>query len=435
MQAVIKKSFLYAPLSYSFFGLILVVDQLLIPMFHFSGIPFKISYLTCGLWLINFLVKSNRNEYEDKEFKFFVYPIIIIMICGVLGEIYFNGWWRSDGLEPLVRNLLIYILAILSFGLGLSCKKFDINWLIPIILTAIFLNFAFIFFKFELPSWLVNFYYSERYIADFAGLGLLDAQSILELARPRGLFPNPNGSAFLVNIISLFIYLGIRNKLCSPPNPMVYFLIILLPIVLCGLLASRGEFVSSLILSFLHIRSALKVNKKYSLKLIAFFTFIPIFLGSYLVNKIDISEFQNNIERAFSVVQIINNTGDDIDEETKSLSSIARPLQVFIPAFERFKISPIFGSGFATDSSHQSFKEGTDYFHNDWFRLIVTSGILGLLAMLWLINRFILILGWPALIPFVFPGMINTFLLNIPAVMFYFFMVGLIRSRIKSSES
>ena len=41
--------------------------------------------------------------------------------------------------------------------------------------------------------------------------------------------------------------------------------------------------------------------------------------------------------------------------------------------------------------------------------------------MLWIIWRFVLFLGWPVLIPFILPGLVNTFLLNIPAVMFFFF--------------
>ena len=83
--------------------------------------------------------------------------------------------------------------------------------------TAIVLNFLFIVFKFQLPSWLINFYYSEIYVEALSGLGLTDQRSVLELARPRGLFPNPNGSAFLVNIISLFIFLCYRNKVIKLP--------------------------------------------------------------------------------------------------------------------------------------------------------------------------------------------------------------------------
>lgn len=435
MQILIKKNSLKFPLTFKFFGLILVIDQLLLPMFHFSGVPFKISYFLCSLWFASFLIKKDRNKFEDKEFKAFAYPIIIIIFCGVLGEIFFSGLFQSGGQEPLTRSLLIYTLMIFSFGLGLSSQKFNINWLIPILLTAIFLNFCFIFFKFQLPSWLINIYYSSEYIDDFANLGLTDAKSILELARPRGLFPNPNGSAFLVNIISLFIYIGIKKKLCDSPSPLIYFLVIILPIVLCILLASRGEFIVSLILGYLHFKLAFKFNKKHAIKLLGISLLAPILFGTYIINKVDISDFKSNIDRAFSIVEILNNTGSDVDDETKYLSSIARPLQVFIPAFERFKVSPVFGSGFAADPSQNYFNEGTDFFHNDWFRLIVTSGIIGFLTMLWILNRFVFVLGWPALIPFVLPGMVNSFLLNIPAVMFYFFMIALLRSKVRNYEN
>ena len=434
---LIKKSYLYFPLTFAFFGLFLAIDQLLLPMFHFSGLPFKISYFLCGLWFIDFLMKTDRSEYLDKEFKDFCYPIFIIMACSILGELLFNAWWTADSQEPLFRSLIIYILMLFSFGLGLSSKNFNINWLTVILLVSIFLNLLFIVFKFQLPSWLINFYYSSEYVNAFSqgSLGLSDAQSILELSRPRGLFPNPNGSAFLVNIISLFIFIGVNKKVCNIPSPVTYILIILMPIILSTLLASRGEFIVSLLLGFLHMKKIFKVNRNYSLKFISFLLLIPLFLGSYLATKVDMEEFQHNIDRAFSVFQIINNIDDGVDQDTRDLGSIARPLLTLKDAYERFRISPIFGSGYAKDSSHYSYEVGTDHFHNDWFRLLATSGIIGFLAMLWIINRFVLVLGWPALIPFVLPGMINSFLLNIPAVMFYFFMIAVIRVKIKRNES
>ena len=435
MNLVIKKSILSFPISFSFFGLFLVIDQLLLPMFHFRGMPFKVSYFLAALWFINFLVVRNQNIAEKKDFWYFFGLVSLIMICGFLGEFFFIGHYNSAGFEPLVRSILTYILMIFSFGLGLSAPKFNLNWLIPILFIAIFLNFIFIFFKSQVPVWLINIYYSSAYVDDFAGLGITSVEDILELTRPRGLFPNPNGSAFMVNIISLFLYLGIKKKICIPPSALTYSLIIILPIILCMLLASRGEFVVSLILGFLHTNLIFKSNKKKFFKIGSVALFGIIISVSYVAKKIDLEEFQHNINRALSIVEVLNNTNsENADEDEKALASIARPLLVFVPAYERFKISPIFGTGFAKIPNNKYFNEGTDYYHNDWFRLLVTSGIVGLLCMLLILYRYVLPLGWPTLIPFVLPAMVNTFLLNINAVMFFFFMIAVINTKLRNNE-
>lgn len=434
MDLTIKKSYLFFPLTATFFGLILAIDQLLLPMFHFMGLPFKVSYFLAGFWFVDFLIKKERDNYLDGEFKTFCAAILVIVMCSIFGELFFSIFWSVDNLEPFIRSILIYVLTVLAFGLGLASTHFNMRWLISILLISISLNFAFIFLKFQLPTALIDLYYGAAVVNDFAALGLNDAQSIIEMSRPRGLFPNPNGSAFLVNIISLFIYLGIRHKLCIAPTAKTYFLIILAPVVLSMLLASRGEFIVASILAVLHYRNQELRVKRHFLLLASSMALVGVFVSASVLQKIDIDEIQNNIERTLSVIDMIANASSDTDQQTRELSSIARPLQVFLPAYQRFKISPIFGSGFSRVAGHEYFQEGTDYFHNDWFRILVSSGIIGLVAMLFIINRFILFLGWPVLIPFVLPGVVNSFLLNIPAVMFFFFMIGYMRSKLKRAR-
>ena len=402
-------------------------------MFHFSGLPFKVSYFLCALWFIGYLTNSSFDNYQNSEFKRFFFAIIIIMVAGILGEIYISGFWNTGGSEPFIRSMLIYVLTIFAFGLGLQNRNFNASWLIPVFYTALVLNFLFIIFKFQLPTWLIDFYYSEKYIEAFEGIGLYDQRSILELARPRGLFPNPNGSAFLVNIISLFIFLSYRNKVTKTPNLWAMVIIIFGPIILSTLLASRGEFIVSIVLAFLHIFRSYEKNKSRFYKLSASVVFIPLASIIFIFQNINLENFQTNIDRVFSVLEVIENDNSTVSDD-QALSGFARPLLQAIPAYERFIVSPLVGSGFAVVPSHEYFKEGTDFFHNDWFRLIVSSGLIGFFAMIYVVFRFVIPLGWPAFIPFFLPGLVNTFLLNIPAVMFFFFMIGFLRVKIKDNE-
>ena len=61
-----------------------------------------------------------------------------------------------------------------------------------------------------MPTSLIDLYYSERDVANLASLGIADIDDILEMYRPRGLFPNPNASALMINIVVLFLHYGRR---------------------------------------------------------------------------------------------------------------------------------------------------------------------------------------------------------------------------------
>ena len=433
MTLQVKKRHLYFPITFSFFGLILVIDQLLLPMFHFADLPFKVSYFLCALWFIGYMTNSSFDYFQNSEFKRFFSAFIVIMIAGTLGEIYISGFWNTGGSEPFIRSMLIYVLTIFAFGLGLQNRNFNASWLIAVFYAAVFLNLLFIIFKFQLPSWLIDFYYSERYVEAFEGIGLTDQRSILELARPRGLFPNPNGSAFLVNIISLFIFLCYRNRVIKTPNLWSMLVIILAPIILSTLLASRGEFIVSIVLALLHIFKSYEKNTSNFFKLSASVIFIPIASIIFILQNVNLEDLQTNIDRIFSILEVLENNNSR-DSDVQALSGFARPFLQVIPAYERFILSPLVGSGFAMVPGHEYFKEGTDFFHNDWFRLLVSSGVIGFLAMIYVVFRFVMPVGWPAFIPFFLPGLVNSFLLNIPAVMFFFFMIGFLRVKIKDNE-
>ena len=287
-----------------------------------------------------------------------------------------------DSYEPFLRSNIIYLLSLFSFGLGLTASRFNVRWLFPVLLVSVSLNFAFIFLKSQLPEPLINMYYGTAVLEDFADLGLTSAEQIPNLSRPRGLFSNPNGSAFLVNIIRyLFFWVSNTKYVLSPA--LVLFFIIISPLILSTLLASRGEFVVSLILAVLHYKAIyndhLQKNRvSYVLRLNILVILIPLSLLLYLSQKVDLVELQSNINRVMSVLSVLENTNAQ-EAEVRELSGLARPLLTVVEALERFKASPIFGTGYASIQGHEYFSAGTDYFHNDWFRIFVTSGVIVLL--------------------------------------------------------
>lgn len=426
-------------IGFSLLGFILVIDQLLVPMLHIGSLPFKISYFLCGFWMQSYFVTPNttiRNSAVKSDFFDFAKLILLIMMCGLLGDLLIQFFIPVDSFAESFKSNTIYILIIMSFGLGLSSTKFKLKWLVYVLLLSCFLNLVFILFKTNLPGWLIDFYYPPMTVESLAADGLDSVDVILEMTRPRGLFHNPNGSALMVNIIALFVCVGLQKKLITLKPSLLAILVIILPLIVSILLSSRGEMIVAFVLGFFNYKYIFKEVSRH--KKIGFTT-VSILLVSlllaYLLQSLGPdSSIQENLKRAYSIFEIFSNSSNELlDEYEQKNQGIARPLLMLKTAFSRFIYSPIFGSGFNT-SHVEPFLHGTQHYHNDWFRLMVTSGIVGLFSMVWVIRKYCLTISSILILPFLLPGLVNTFLLNIPAVMFYFFMIAVLRTKLNGQE-
>src|SRR5258708_31270195 len=142
-------------MSFALIGLILVVDQLLVPMFHIGPLPYKISYVLLGLWLGDWVLggahPSQRRTAAD--FVRVAIAIGIIVGCALAGEVILAFRSPPSSYGEAVRSVLIYVLVTLSFGLGLSARRFQLKWLIVVLFVSIGLNLAFVFLRTGLPAW------------------------------------------------------------------------------------------------------------------------------------------------------------------------------------------------------------------------------------------------------------------------------------------
>jgi hypothetical protein len=197
------------------------------------------------------------------------------------------------------------------------------------------------------------------------------------------------------------------------------------------LLASRGEMIVGFILAVLNYRILLK-HISFKTKIVAFaFAFAIMFsIGIYALQIFDENgSITTSVDRVFSIVEVFNQDKSESTYEARN-QGVSRPLLMLENASNRFVYSPIFGSGYS--SGHPfPFDHPTQNYHNDWFRLILTSGLIGVILIFMIIWRYCLPLGYIVILPFILPGLVNTFLLNIPAVMFYFFMIGFLYRKVK----
>jgi O-antigen ligase len=254
---------------------------------------------------------------------------------------------------------------------------------------------------------------------------------ILAMERPRGIFGNPNVSMLQVNIIFLFVVLARRHGLVPRTSMPVNVAIVALPAMLSVVLQSRGELLSSALISAVFIDTLMRergraVGQKAIVVVGLILTMIVVvkLLTVYAANSALLAAGLARVTRLGSA----SGPTPDLD------SSFLRPLLAWGIVYNRFLASPIFGSGFNVSDAFP-FDYSPTYFHNDWFRVLVTSGTIGLGLLFALVRRFFAPLGLIALLPFVFPGLTNTFLLAVPSVMFYFFMVGVLRERLRARAS
>ena len=419
------------PVSWPILGLMLTLDQLLLPMLHIGSFPYKPSYLICLFWLTRWITRPSSSSAEQRDVTLFFAAIAVLISCALVGEVWLAAVYKVTDYGQTMRSILIHLLTALAFGVGTKARSFKLEWLVPTLIVAASLNFIFIAFKSLLPSQLIDFYYPPLAVDQLGAFGVSDVGQLLDLARPRGLFGNPNVSAFMVNVIALFLHIGFRHRLLPLPKPLVALAVVALPLLLSITVMSRGEIIVSAMLAALNLRVIWRASRAYARSRITLYlALIPITVSIGLVRVLDGDSLGSSIERAASIFDVVSKASDS-SQESRDLDSIARPLITLKRMSDRFAFSPLFGSGFSATAG-PPFEAGTEYFHNDWFRVIATTGLVGLATMFWLLWRFVWPLGWPTIIPFILPALVNTFTLNIPGSMFYWFMIAVISAKLRS---
>lgn len=388
-------------------------------MFQVGGVSFKLSYLLLLFWLMFFLLGKMNKELNSMRIDFFyvTLPITLVIICMILGEIWLSAFYYVENHSNAIRAIITVFFASISFSVGRHSSNFKISWLVIIFFLSVLLNIIFIFFSSELPMWFINFYIPERATSDTVGFQTVD--DILNLVRPRGIFGNPNASMLMINMLALFIHISIKNKLIIINSYFVSLSLILFPLILAAVFASRGEFVVSFFLSVLNFK-LLRKNFTYSNRykvLLSIITGFLIVIGILKQNNIDINTL-GEFNRLYKTFEVFDDNADDN-------SSIARPLIMLSVFVGRSVHSPFFGTGIS-EAKAEFFEDGTQYFHNDWLYVLATSGLIGFISYIIVFGFFKKHFGWLVLIPVFLPGLINTFFLNIPAFICYFCITGIL---------
>lgn len=391
--------------------IVFVFDCAVMPVIKIGGLSFKISYVIAFGTLALLLYKSllnGRTALNGAGKAFWA-------LTGYIVLLFFGQFWAMLIYEiPMDTEFWkIAIGSILMLGsvyFGYTCKtdigkitywSFVVNVVINCIL-ALLGN--------EAPAFLTNLYSIavESYIDGYY--------------RNGGMIGNPNSTLLITNMMLLLIivlYKFDKIKLSNLKIASVYMLSVGADIIV----SSRGELLHTLGLlayfTYLQVKKNPDVRKLFT-RMVAI---VAIIAGTMALFWGDIVEKYPNVEKSWermtSLTEVMNTDTDDAE-----VSSVARPFLRTDVFWSRFQHSPIWGTGIEGKGNHEDFKKSTTGYHNDFYMILGSTGILGLLLWLSIIKQAVKKIGWCMLSPFAVTAISNTFVRSYFGTMIYFFIIG-----------
>tara|TARA_B100000242_G_scaffold282453_1_gene243741 strand:- start:1125 stop:2315 length:1191 start_codon:yes stop_codon:yes gene_type:complete len=388
------------------------------------------------------------NDFKPKTHLFIKHlniyrnNILILIISLFIGQTWLNSFNSVSSGYDFYKFIVFLVFSIFAFHLGRATPQFKFSRLFFIFFIGVFLNFLFAIFRSNLPETLISFYYPERALDKYNAAGGFESiGDFLNYVRPRGLFGNPNGSMLLVNLPFLFIYLGIKKKFLEIRSSI---LIVLLVFSSCGLsllLMSRNQLIFSLLISILILREHFLIDKKNILRFLVFFGISVFCLIIYIPSYYQYNEIINS---AGLIITPLSNTSNPLiafispilsfaklfQFDLSSTSNVLRPVSRIGEFWVRYSQSILLGTGISA-ANFFPVKYSSLIYHNDLLLIIASSGIAGFFSLTRIIIFFVKRLGLIILLPFIFPGLTNTFIQVFPAFLGYVMLSGIALAKIE----
>jgi len=371
----------------NFLYFIFLFDLLLLPVTHFCGIPFKITYVFVVIAFITKFLQTilKKSTKIDKN----VFLLTIISILTLIGWFYFANIQSITNISNTFKFIAILFLGAGGYYIAINFRFKKIYFIFPLL--CCFLNLILIW-MWKDYSFLDRFYHVIH-------IGI----------RNEGIWGNANLSALNANLILIFSLFGIKEifKETSKKLPtlkILLFLIVPTFITILFTVSRSGMLCFALIIIIFYFSTFYlkRLNQKSIYSHIVFFfitiiCLISVFLYAPL-NKLIIS----------------TTLYEKIIFTTKSFqkvptSAFFRMNNTYNLGIDRILSSPIIGSGVDISDTKPYNKIG---FHNDYLVLWASGGILSLILYLIFIY-FIIKTDLLLLPPFLFPAMTNAFLMGI----------------------
>lgn len=293
----------------------------------------------------------------------------------------------------------------MGFLYGFKTKSItNVNWLFPLSVLYSIIN-IYVFVSGMTNHALMAFY------------GLLDrVEEGLFLVRNPGIITNPNSSALAGNVILIFWVVARKFNLITYKKGLVDILVFMSIGVALVSFQSRGGFLAFGATLFFYVKEQLNIARFiYVLGVATIFIIMLVnILPKIFPDQLEVFELG-----VLKVLEINNEINGELEKDASSDGSRIYKVKA---AFDNFILSPIFGVG--SDRTTGS-PLNTVWYHNDWSEMLVSTGIIGFLMLLYVFVKVYKIHAALA-IPFIFGGMTNSFIVTVQIVMFYFLFVGIV---------
>lgn len=395
-------------------ALAFIMDEALLPVFHPMGIPLKISYVILLVAVVfHFLsIKINKNwifRFEDgSEARKVIYWFFALILLSCMGEATMLIHSNIQKGEPFTDALLNFAFMIAAFVLGYSIYRYNKKVLLWALYFYSALNMALLLFYGSLPG-IVKRIYSDYYASG---------------VRIRGTGGNANTTILVMNIILLSIVVLFKLRKIKITGIHTW-LVFIVPIMTNIFISSRGEFIHTILLELFYVYLLFKTERnkgKTFIRIVVIVVLIIavyLFVFGYLYNTNDSVKY--GIDRLFMISEVT-----DVDGyETGEVDTLMRPFFRADVFWARFKHSPIWGAGYSFGDADDFIKSANGY-HNDWFRVLASTGLLGLCCWFAIVKKFVKRSSIVVLLPFFLAGLSNTFLQSTHALNIYFFLFGVV---------
>jgi hypothetical protein len=363
-------------------------------MMHLGGMPFKLSFLYILVW---FLI--NRPSAK------LILPLGGLIIALWLGKIF--SFWRHDLIQFKETLFLTvnYGVILVGYAFGLRSRLRDMNWLFGVIVVFVSINLL-----------IMLFWQSSTFLISFYSLEVRLEQGLFAFRNP-GIFSNPNVSALASNLLMLFWVLARQKGLITLKGILYDVIALLLGLIAIISFGSKSGFSAYLIILVTYITLFLRFNAFRTIFSVIISITLLIVINKSIV-KSDIGSYATGIDTFFSLDEKIQSEfGKDHSVDGSRMFKLKHGLKTW-------QYAPIFGLG--ADRSGTKLIRHIQY-HNDWTEVLVSSGIVGIIMLIiivYQISKVSLLL----LVPFIFPGITNSFFFTAQIAMSYFIFVGIITS-------
>ena len=366
----------------------------LLPMWSIGPIPFKFSFLIIIFSLIRKIPKSS-----------FVVPFFLIILLLLIGKFYSFLFFDEIYFTQTFRSTINYLLIIAVFLYSKNIKKTgNFNWLVLLALLFGIINVSILIIGPSVPS-LISFYSLDFRLEE----GLF-------FARNPGIATNPNGSALMGNLILLFWV--VSNKFNLVTLKSKFWDVIVFTSIGIAMLSfvSKSGFLAYFLICLYYFTNNISLRN-------LFYSFIILVVSLFsIINFSDKLNKEDSLVLTYGIEQILNFDEALVNEANKDAGEEGNRIVKIEYALNNFLYSPIFGVG--SDRSNGKILNDTQY-HNDWSEILVSTGFLGFLLYFIIAYR-IYKLSVILLVPFILPGMTNSFIFTMQLPAFYFLFVGII---------